>query len=37
VFIPAMKELSPSYAEYYEQLEKANERLFAEYPDIEKL
>jgi len=37
VFIPAMKELSPSYAEYYEQLEKANERLFAECPDIEKL
>lgn len=37
VIIPAMKDLSPSYAKYYEQLEKANERLLAEHPDIENL
>ena len=37
VFIPALKELSPSYADYYKQLEIANEKLLAEYPDIEKM
>lgn len=37
VFIPALKELSPSYAKYYKQLEIANEKLLAEYPDIEKM
>lgn len=34
VFIPAIKELSPSYAEYYMQLEASNEKLLAEYPEI---
>lgn len=34
VFIPAMKELSPAYAEYHRQVELANERLLAEYPQL---
>lgn len=33
VFIPAMKRLSPEYAEYYNNLEMANERLLKEYPE----
>jgi UDP-N-acetyl-D-mannosaminuronate dehydrogenase len=37
VFIPALRELSSSYDEYYKQLEIANEKLLAEYPDIKKL
>ena len=37
IFIPAMKRLSTSYAEYYKQLEIANEKLLKQYPDIEKL
>lgn len=37
VFIPAMKKLSNSYAEYYRQTEIANEKLLAQYPEIEKL
>jgi DNA-binding transcriptional MerR regulator len=37
IFIPALKELSPSYAEYYKQLEIANEKLLAQYPDIKEL
>lgn len=37
VFIPALKELSPSYTEYYKQLEIANKKLLAQYPDIEEL
>lgn len=37
VFIPAMKELSPSYAEYYKQLEAANEKLLKAYPEIQKI
>lgn len=37
IFIPALKELSPSYAEYYKQLEIANEKLLAQYPGIEEL
>lgn len=37
VFIPALKELSPSYAEYYKQLELANEKLINKYPDVVKL
>lgn len=37
VFIPAMKKLSVSYAEYHEQMEIANERLLSQYPDIAKL
>ena len=34
VFIPAMKRLSPSYAEYYRQMEIANEKLLAQYPNL---
>jgi DNA-binding transcriptional MerR regulator len=37
VFIPALKELSTSYEEYYKKLEIANVKLLNEYPDIEKL
>lgn len=37
VFIPAMKQLSVSYAEYYKQMEIANEKLLAQYPEIAKL
>lgn len=36
VFIPALKELSSSYTEYHRQLEIANNKLMAEYPEIEK-
>lgn len=36
VFIPALRELSPAYAEYYKQLEIANEKFMARYPDIKK-
>lgn len=36
VFIPAMKELSPSYAAYFRQMEAASEKLLAEYPGIEE-
>ncbi|KAF5058862.1 MerR HTH family regulatory protein [anaerobic digester metagenome] len=37
IFIPAMKQLSTSYAEYCHQMEIANEKLLAQYPEIEKL
>lgn len=37
VFIPALKELSSSYLEYYQQLEIANKKLVAQYPEIEKM
>ncbi len=37
VFIPAMKQLSSSYAKYYKQLETANEKLLSQYPEIEEL
>jgi len=37
VFIPALKELSSYYADYYKQLEIANEKLLAKYPEIEKM
>lgn len=37
VFIPAMKKLSPSYAEYYHKIEIANEKLLSQYPEIKKL
>lgn len=37
VFIPAMKELSASYAEYCKQLEIANEKLIKAYPEIGNL
>lgn len=37
VFIPAMKQLSASYAAYYRRMETANEKLLAQYPEIQKL
>jgi hypothetical protein len=37
IFIPAMKKLSKSYCEYCGQLEAANEKMLALYPDLEKL
>ncbi|MDF2513002.1 MAG: MerR family transcriptional regulator [Herbinix sp.] len=37
ILIPAMKKLSPSYAEYCKQCEIANEKLYAQYPDARKL
>jgi DNA-binding transcriptional MerR regulator len=37
IFIPAMKQLSSSYAEYYRQLEVTNKKLLEQYPEIEKL
>ena len=37
VFIPALKQLSSSYSEYYRQMEVANEKLLAQYPELEKM
>ena len=37
VFIPAMKQLSHSYALYYSKLEKANEKLKEHFPQINKI
>ena len=37
VFIPALKRLSPAYAEYYQQLETANEKFLADYPELAEL
>lgn len=37
IFIPAMTQLSSSYAEYYAQMEVANKKLLEQYPEIEKL
>ena len=37
IFIPAMKQLSPSYAKYYHQMETANKKLLLQYPEIEQL
>lgn len=37
VFLPAIRELSSSYSEYYNQLEIANKIILAQYPEIEKL
>ncbi len=37
IFIPAMKKLSPSYRDYYKQVEIANKKLLSEYPEIEHL
>ena len=37
VFIPALKKLSSSYFEYYQQIEIANEKLLAQYPEIKKM
>lgn len=34
VFIPAMRELSPTYAAYYRQMEAASEKLLARYPEM---
>lgn len=34
VFLPALKELSPSYAAYCKKLEEANEILLKEYPEL---
>lgn len=37
IFIPAMKRLSPAYAEYQKQLETANQKLLEQYPEFQKL
>ena len=37
IFIPALKELSPSYSEYHQKLEEANKKLLEQYPEIEKM
>ncbi len=37
VFIPALKELSSSYCKYTVQLQVANEKLLAQYPQLAKL
>lgn len=37
VFIPALRQLSPSYDEYHKQLEVANQKMLAQYPDVETL
>ncbi len=37
IFIPAMKRLSSSYAEYYRQIEIANDKLLKRYPEIASL
>lgn len=34
IFIPAMKELSDSYSEYYSHLEEANKKLIELYPQV---
>lgn len=37
IFIPALKQLSGSYAEYYNHMEAANEKLLFQYPEISKM
>ncbi len=37
IFIPAMKNLSPSYNEYFITMEIANKKLLEKFPEIEKL
>lgn len=37
IFIPAMIELSSSYAEYHKRLEEANEKFLAQYPEVRKM
>lgn len=37
IFLPAMKQLSASYAEYYRKMEVANKKFLEQYPEIEKL
>lgn len=34
IFIPAMKQLSKSYSDYYQQMQIANEKLLKQYPQI---
>jgi hypothetical protein len=36
VFLPALKELSSSYAQYHRQLEIANETILSQYPEMKK-
>lgn len=36
IFIPAMKQLSPSYAEYCRKLEAASKKLLEQYPELEQ-
>lgn len=37
IFIPSMKQLSSSYAQYFHQAEIASKRILEQYPKIEKL
>jgi DNA-binding transcriptional MerR regulator len=37
IFIPALKRLSSSYSEYYQQIEIANKKLLAQYPEVENI
>ncbi len=37
IFIPAMKQLSSSYSDYYLQMENANKKLLNQYPQFEDL
>ena len=37
IFLPAMKRLSPAYAEYCRQSELANEKLLEQYPHAGKI
>lgn len=37
VFIPALQKLSSSYEEYHKQIEVANEKLIANYPEINSI
>ena len=37
IFIPTMKQLSSSYAEYYCHMEVANKKLLEQYLDMQKL
>ena len=37
IFIPAMIKLSPSYAKYYAQLQKANQMLLKQFPEIQDI
>ena len=37
VFIPVMKQISPSYAAYHHQIERANEMIIERYPEIAQL
>jgi hypothetical protein len=37
IFLPSLKELSPSYSKYCKQLKILNDKLVEKYPDIERL